>query len=261
MPFSYRGSPARAALAAATTAVALYGSAGPATAAPDEIEVYQDEQQPAGGFGLELHNNFVAAGDRLPPHRGGQASAGAYRLTPEFAYGLGAGWELGVLAPAAVDRTGKAAVGALKTRVRWLDAPQGRAWYWGANLEVGRTGRRFEPDPWNGELRLISGLKTGRWSLAVNPSLEWSFRGGPAELELASKASYRLGDAFAVGLESYNALGPARRPGRLGDREQMLYATIDAELKGAALNLGVGRGLTGASDRWVLKAVIEFDLR
>jgi hypothetical protein len=260
MPTIFRGPPLRAAAAAAVIAAGL-AAGGSAMAAPDEIEIYQEEQQPPGRFGLELHNNYVASGDPRPAYPGAQASGGAYRLTPELAFGLAPGWEAGVLAPATVDRTGKMAVGGLKARVRYLDAPEGRRWYWGANLELGRVARRFEEEPWTGEFRLIYGVAAGRWRFAVNPVLEWSFDGGDAELELASKAAYRLGERFAVGLESYNELGPARRLGGLDGREQMLYAAVDAELGGAALNLGVGRGLTGASDRWVLKAVVDLDLR
>jgi hypothetical protein len=260
MPTVFRGPPLRAAAAAAVIAAGL-AAGGPAVAAPDEIEVYQDEQRAPGRFGLELHNNYVALGDPRPAYPGAQASDGAYRLTPELAFGLAPGWEAGVLAPATVDRTGKAAVGGLKARVRYLDAPETRRWYWGANLEAGRSARRFEDEPWTGELRLIYGTEAGRWRFAVNPILEWSFGAGAAELELASKAAYRLGERFAIGLESYNALGRLRRPGGFGGREQMLYAALDAELGGAALNLGVGRGLTGASDHWVLKAVLDLDLR
>lgn len=36
----------------------------------------------------------------------------------------------------------------------------------------------------------------------------------------------------------------------------MLYGVVDAEIKGLELNFGVGRGLTPASDRWVLKLIV-----
>jgi hypothetical protein len=37
----------------------------------------------------------------------------------------------------------------------------------------------------------------------------------------------------------------------------MLYAVVDAEVsKKVDINAGIGRGLTSASDRWVMKAIV-----
>lgn len=261
MPVFHRGPPVRAALSVAVGLAAAM-CAAPAAAAPDEIEVYQSEHQEPGRFGLSVNANYVPDGARSPAYPRAQASQGAYRLTPELAYGLTSKVELGMLTAAAIDRDGTAAVGAVKARVRYIDAGDGRDWYWGANLEVGHSSRRFEEEPWNGELRLIWGREAGRWSFAVNPILSWSMTGAQAAtVELASKASYRLQDRLALGVESFNDLGEMRRPGHLREQEQMLYATLDADLGKTALNLGLGRGLTDASDGWVLKAVVDIDFR
>lgn len=261
----YRRPPSAAVLlapVAAAAASALAAAPSAALAAPDEIEVYRGEHQAPGGFGLELHNNYVVEGDDRPDHPGAQPSGGAYRLTPELAYGLTPNLEMGVLALATVDSRGRPAVGGLKARVRFVQSPEGRSWWWGANFEVGRSGRRFEASPWTAELRAIYGFEAGRWSLALNPILEWEWRGdAPASLELAAKLAYRLRQGLALGLESYNDLGPVRSPGRLGEASQMLYAAADVDLGRMGLNLGLGRGLTSRSDGWVVKAVIDLPLR
>jgi hypothetical protein len=36
----------------------------------------------------------------------------------------------------------------------------------------------------------------------------------------------------------------------------VLYGVVDAEIKSFDVNFGVGRGLTTASDRWVLKLIV-----
>jgi hypothetical protein len=76
---------------------------------------------------------------------------------------------------------------------------------------------------------------------------------------LQSKAAYRLTERLMIGLESYETFGPVQgfAPAR---QPQSLYVAADYETHGATINLGVGRGLTPASDGWTIKAVIGLPL-
>jgi hypothetical protein len=61
---------------------------------------------------------------------------------------------------------------------------------------------------------------------------------------------------LSLGFETYNDIGNAHNFGRFGAQEQGLYAVADTSLHGWDLNLGIGRGLTGSTDHWVVKAVV-----
>ena len=64
-------------------------------AAPEEMQVYRDEMDTPGQFGLDLHTNYVVSGDNIPAYPGAVSPVHLFRLTPEFSYGLTHSFELG----------------------------------------------------------------------------------------------------------------------------------------------------------------------
>ena len=78
----------------------------------------------------------------------------------------------------------------------------------------------------------------------------------PASFHLDSKLAYKTDGAAEYGLESYNEFGPLRHMGYFNEQSQTVFAVVDVAIGGWDLNLGLGRGLTPASDRWLVKAVI-----
>ena len=75
-------------------------------------------------------------------------------------------------------------------------------------------------------------------------------------LSIDSKLSCKTGADYALGIESYNDLGTFNNLGYLSQQSEVLYGVVDAEIKSFDLNFSVGRGLTPASDRWVLKLIV-----
>jgi hypothetical protein len=74
-----------------------------------------------------------------------------------------------------------------------------------------------------------------------------------------SKIAYQTDAGYQLGFESYDELGEASHPGHLDRNSETLYAVLDTGLgKGMDLDAGIGRGLTTASDRWVLKFILGF---
>ncbi len=231
-----------------------------AVAAPEEIQVYMDEMGAPGEFGLDVHANYVISGSSVSDYPGAQPPAHVFRLTPEFSYGLTPNLELGAYILTSRDGRGNTAVDGQKLRLKFI-APRtdGQAYFWGANLEVGRVSHRLDENPWNAELKGIFGYRAERWTFAVNPNIDWKVSGpapSPTIFHFDSKIAYKTRHGYDIGAESYNEFGELRHMGHLNRQSQTLFGVIDTSIHGWDLNVGVGRGLTPASDRWLLKAII-----
>jgi hypothetical protein len=237
----------------------LLSNATLSLAADEEIQVYEDDLSAPGQFGVDVHNNFVVSGSGTPSYAGEQAPLHVYRLTPEFYYGLTKTVELGLYLLTTRDPEGGAHVEGSKVRVKYVpehDAEHG--FYWGANLEVGKTTTRASEEPWNGQLKGIFGYRTGPWTLAANPNLDWSLSpgGGPAKFGVDVKVAYAVTDRTQLGVESYNEWGPVSDLGPLDGYAKSLYLALDHDFGGVDLNVGVGRGLTRAADDWTIKFIV-----
>lgn len=233
-----------------------------ARAADEEIQVYMDEMDDVGRFGLDVHLNYTPKGARADAdYLGQQASNHRFRITPEFSYGLTPNIELGAYLPlATIDGSGRTEIGGVKGRIKFI-APkaEGSPFFWGLNFELGRVRRDLDINPWNAELKGIAGFRNGPWTVAGNLNLDWVVSGpehSPATLQLATRVTYDLGKDFDVGVESYNDLGPARHLGRLGDQDQTLYLVADKGFGKWDLQVGVGYGYGAPADRWILKAIV-----
>jgi hypothetical protein len=230
-----------------------------AYAAPEEIEVYQDDMKEPGKWGVDVHNNYVFSGRRTPAYPGEQPPGKVYRLTPEFTYGWTPQLELGFYVLPTRSAQGDFHADGGKLRIKYI-APHNEdaGWFWGGNLEVGSTSRRVSETRWTAELKGILGYRQAPWTLAVNPNIDWSISrgGGPAAADLDFKVSYDIGNKTGIGVESYNELGAAKHLSLSSDNGRILYAVVDKEFGKFDLNAGIGRGLTAASDRWVLKFIV-----
>jgi hypothetical protein len=236
--------------ARSSAVIMLLGSS--AHAAPEEIQIYMDEMNAPGQFGLDVHNNYVATGHTTDDYVGEQQSLHRYRLTPEFAYGLTRSFELGLYLPlATIDRDGLGIDG-LKLRLKFI-APKRRdqIWFWGANFEIGGVDHGLDINPYNAELKGIAGLRTGPWTVAFNANLDFKVYGpasNPPSVDLDLKLSYFVTKAVALGVETYDD------PFALGDDSS--FVTLDASWAGWDLDLGVGSGYGTNPDRFLIKAIV-----
>lgn len=245
--------------AALALAAAPILTGGNAIAAPEEIQVYMDDMSQPGGYGMDVHNNFVMSGSSTPDYPGAQPPDHVYRLTPEFYYGLSSSLELGLYLLSTTTPGNAPNFDGEKLRLKYIaphDEDQGA--FWGANLEIGKTSLRVAQSAWNAELKGIYGYRTGRWTLVINPNIDSSLSTprGPASLEVDTKAMYKTDAGYQIGIENYNELGPLHNLGHLNQQSETVYAVLDTELGKFDLNAGIGRGLTSASDRWVAKFIL-----
>jgi hypothetical protein len=247
-------------LSAGLGVAALLGAAT-ARAAPEEIQVYMNEMDVPGEFGLDLHNNYVFSGSPALEYPGAQVSLRRYRLTPELSYGLTPSIELGAYLPLlTLTDQGNLSAEGIKFRIKYIAAKSfAENTWWGLNLEVGKVSHSLDINPWNAELKTIVGGRFGKWLLAANANIDFVVSGpqpGPVELDVDGKVSYSVSANTQLGVETYSGLGPLSSLGRLQREDQAIYVVADTSIGKWDLDVGLGRGFGDSPDRWVFKAIV-----
>lgn len=222
-------------------AACAMGVAVCAMAAPQEIKVFTDELARHGEHTLETHAN--------------KARQEPLQVMPEYSYGVRPNWELSVQVPATLGERRR--IDGYRAELQYV-APHSDedGFYWGVNLEVARTVGAV----WDVELIPIFGYRRDRWHFAANPAIGKAVSGAsPAtHLDPAAKVAYQAFARNAFGLEYYVEAGPLRHRLAREEQSRVLYFVWDGKVGKSVLNLGIGRGTTDASDRWVVKAICEF---
>jgi hypothetical protein len=215
-------------------ALAVAAVSAPCLAAlSDEIQVYTDDINAPGRFGLELHVNTTPRGRATPDYPGEVVPDRGLRVTPEFSYGLTPSFEAGLYVPVSRDSAGRTALAGAKLRLKWLPvrSDEHGGWFLGVNTELSRLKQRFSESRDSLELRGMAGYAGERWLLAVNPLLGWSlspgYRGRSPDVTLALKAARTLYEGIALGVEYYADLGTAARVLPFGEQANTLYAALD----------------------------------
>jgi hypothetical protein len=231
-------------------------------AAPEEIQVYENDLDRPGQFGLDVHTNYVLSNHAPADYSGEQSADHRLRITPEFSYGLTSAVELGLYLPLAeLDRNGHFTVDGAKARIKYIvPAPPDKLFYYGVNFEIGHVDHRLDENPWNAELKGIAGWHKGPWDLAFNVNFDFAVSGPdkePATVQLATKASYKVTDKLALGLESYDGAGSVHNLGHFADAGHAIYATADTSIGLWDFDIGIGHGYAGEPDKWAFKLIIS----
>ncbi len=236
-----------------------------AHAAPDEIQVYTEEMDDPGEFGLELHVNYSAKGNTAPSYEGEVPPNHMLQVTPEFSYGITKQLEAGLYVPFAMSPDGNTYNNGLRFRLKYI-APRAddQPFFWGINTELGYYTRRVSESDWGMELRPIIGYRTYNWLVSFNPILDAELTNNvdhDPSFEPALKVSRRVSGTTRAGLEYYGGFGAINHPLPKDQRDHYLYAAVDYEQHGYDINFGIGRGYTQAPDKWVVKAIIAFPFK
>ena len=237
----------------------------PALAASDEIQVYTDDMNEPGEFGVEMHINYVIDGERLPGYEGGSPAHHMLQTTPEFSYGITKNWEAGMYVPVAREENGTWYGNGLRLRMKYIATPEaGTNMFWGLNVEYGYSNLRVSESAWGMELRPIIGFRTDNWLLSFNPILNMDlsndFNHQP-QFEPALKISRKVAEGVHAGLEYYGEYGYTNDILPAAERINYLYAAMDIERSGFDMNFGIGRGDSNAPDSWIAKAIIAFPFK
>ena len=235
--------------------VAAFGAPSATLGAPNEIKVFTDELAGYAEHTLETHVNKASRAGAANPNR-----LTPLQVMPEYSYGLWRNWEFSLQLPSAMTRDSARLEGA-RVELQYV-APHDveKGFYWGVNLELARIARMGEPAFWNVEAIPILGYRTQRWHFVANAGVDRAVTGNSRSLDFspAAKLAYLASGRNYVGLEYFVEAGPVRRALPKGEQSRVLYLAWDGKIGASDINVGVGRGFTDSSDRWVFKMVYEF---
>ena len=234
---------------------------------PFEIQVYDGTANRPKQIGLETHWNDVAEGRKsgdgpeLP-------SDHVLHLTFEPSYGVTAWWELGAYVQSAMRPNGELDFAGVKLRSKFVTPPDwSRHFRLGLNVELSAIPETYDRGAVGGELRPIAAYENDYLLLAANPIVTFGFENGEAKdgpsFEPAATAVVKIAGRLGVGAEYYGGLGPFADFLPLREQEHYVYEVVhvlsedDIELR-----LGVGEGLTSASNPLVFSVILgtTFDM-
>jgi hypothetical protein len=212
--------------------------AGVAHAVSPDLKVSTDDLNEAGEQFIEVQAN--------------KGRGWPLQLLGEYSYGITDHWQIAAKLPFAREEGLRSLGGVVE--VRYLGPHDREAGgYWGVDVSAGRERERRD-DPYASSVTLqpVLGYRTAGWHFALNAPFGFPTSGPDrsATLGLQAKAGRRLGGQ-ELGLEYF------RDPGT--PRAEYLFLAWD-KVRGNELNLALGRGLTDAAERWVVKIVYSFPI-
>ncbi len=227
--------------------------------ATDEIQVYNAGVAAPGQFTIQQHLNYIANGVKTPDFPGGLVSNHSLNGTPEFAYGMTEWWELGFYLPFAVQNNQFLSDGAKLRTLFVSPTADKRNLFYGVNFEFSYMTPKFSQSRFGMEIRPILGVRYSDIEFIINPIVDISFgRFGEADFAPAARLAGQVKPDVWIGLEYYSDLGRIGDFAGFNDQQHTLFAVTDFKAGIFDVNLGVGYGLTPASDRLVFKTIIGY---
>lgn len=262
---SYRSKPRFAAHLSTGVLLAL-AAAGAHAELEDEIQVYTDDINRPGQFGLEMHVNTTPDGRSRPDYPGEVTPEHGTRLTAEFSYGISDTFEAGLYLPTNFESNGAWALAGYKLRLKWipLRAPESGGLFAGVNVEWGNLQQRYSPSRQAGEVRTIFGWRNEDWLVSVNPTFGFDLSPGfdheDPNFDVGLKVGRKVADGVMLGAEYYADFGGVKHFSPWNEQNHTLYAVADVDKGPVPLQFGIGRGISPAADNWTVKAIFEIPL-
>ena len=235
-------------------AIALLACAGSAPAQNlFEVQVFPDEVLAPGETTVELHNVV------LPSH---------LHLSVEVTRGWTDAFETGVFietSPSESDQHAALAGFHFRPKYRfgsWTRVP----FHASLSLEYA-----FMKQPGDTSFRQALAITpilerhVRGMEVSFNPAIEVGLRGPQAGeapvFEPSAKVASQLASNVWLGVEYYAETGSIKHFEPLADQHHLIFPALDIRTAtGWDLNVGVGRGLTGGSEHWVVKWIVGLRL-
>jgi hypothetical protein len=238
----------------------------PATtfAQTDEIQVYDGSIAASGKFTITAHNNHILNGLKTPAFPGGLIPDKSFNGVIEWAYGVTEWFEAGLYLPLySISKAGGATSNGGKIRLLFA-APHAddRTFFYAMNFEFSYNSEHWDPRTFTSEIRPIIGVHLHQVDLIVNPILDNSYLGGFKNLDFAPamRVAYNFSPKCALAVEEYGDIGPLRDFYPTSKQSHQIYAVFNHGSKRINIEVGVGFGLTAASDKMTFKLMLSRDL-
>ncbi|MBS2027596.1 MAG: hypothetical protein JST54_06820 [Deltaproteobacteria bacterium] len=228
-----------------------------------EIQIYESELVAPAHTLAELHSNFTIEGSTTTSD-GTYPTRHQLHETLEVTHGFADWFELG----AYVFTSTQPGLG-----VNWVGdhirprvgVPKEWDWPVGISLsqEFGFQKRKYSVDTWTYELHPIIDRHLGALYMNLSPIFELSVHGANAGQGFFfapnAKLSFDATRVVTLGVEYYGTLGPVDAILPWADQQQQVFPTVDLNLSPRwEINLGLGVGLTRATDPLISKAIVGY---
>jgi Putative MetA-pathway of phenol degradation len=229
-----------------------------------EIQVYPYMTVEPGHTMVEMHSNYFASGTTDAPPGEFPLNHQAH-MTLEVTHGFTKYFECAgylVTASHVPGEGGRFAGARVRPRFRFPETPK-FFFNISLSLELGFNQPEFESNTRTLEIRPILEHEQGRFYLSINPNFGAALKGPDADkgpdFEPSVKVAWNVWPVIAAGFEYYAATGAINDfvPG--DEQSHIIFPTVDLEVSPDwELNFGVGRGLTGSSQHWVVKSIVGY---
>ncbi len=225
-----------------------------------EIQIYDTDTAPTGHLQLELHSNTAStATGQLA-----KSEMDVYQVheTLEGSYGVVRWLEVGQYLATAKLSNGDYEYSGSRTKVHF-GIPQTFEWpvQFGGNIELDYMRRAAEENPLTLELRPIAGGSYKGFRLVGNFAFEKPLRGPQThrgvQFEPSGEVVYALNRWVSPALEYYGDLGPIQPLAKVQEQQHFIVPALNFDfIPQLELNLGVGIGVTRASNGVFLKSIV-----
>jgi hypothetical protein len=225
-----------------------------------EIQIYDTDTAPTGHLTLELHSNTTstATGELAKS----QMDVHQIHETLEATYGVLSWVEVGQYFATAKLSNGEYEYSGSRWKVHF-GVPQTFEWpvQFGGNIELDYMRHAAEENPMTLELRPILGANYKRFRLVANLAFEDPFSGPGAhrgfQFEPSGELLYDWNRWVSPALEYYGDMGSIQPLVKVQEQQHFVVPTLNFHfLPQLELNLGVGFGVTRASNGVFLKSIV-----
>lgn len=225
-----------------------------------EIQIYGVDTTPEQHLTLELHSNTVSTATGRLAHE--QIRPYEIHETIEATYGLTRHIEVGQYFATAKLDNGNYEYAGSRTKVHFgLIDPETWPFGVGGNVELDYMRHAAEDQPFTLEMRPILARHWERWWVAANFAFEKPFSGSGTHRGVtfapSGMVTYDLVAWISPSVEYYGDMGPIRSlPGVQRQQHFIVPAANLHIFQALELNLGVGFGVTRASNGVFLKSIV-----
>jgi hypothetical protein len=247
--------------AASVSMAAMLAAARPSHAIDFyEIQIYDTGTTPPGHLTLELHSNTTStATGQLAKS---QTDVHQIHETLEGTYGVIRWLEVGQYLDTAKLSNGNYEYTGSRTKVHF-GIPQTFEWpvQFGGNIEFDYVRRAAEENPLTLELRPIVGASYKGFRLVGNFAFVDPFSGPRAhhgfQFNPSGMLVYKLNDWLSPAVEYYGDMGSIQPLAKVQEQQHFIVPALNFDfLPQLELNLGVGIGVTRASNGIFLKSIV-----